>query len=275
MVPQPDFEGHVREGAIAVIAQERVRVSSLAGHPSAPQNQDVRISIVVVIGLDHVQATKQSFEPCLARVLGEAAILVVDEQSNLAGRIESRDEQIQVTIRVEVLGDDATSKAERVDRRSRGDVSESGERLLGRELVGRDQIFGRDFIGIGVNGHIGDVEQPQGGIIGIRPLLGVLQALLEILDGLSCRFLLDVDPAAPKGQKAGIGRVSKTAIPCLSQSQISHAESKEKSGNPLGRYLLSRLREQTVGLGEVMDSILLATYGLLRLPQFQVELPAD
>ena len=42
---------HVRKGAVAVIAQQRVWHAALFPHPSTAQNEQIDIAVVVVVGL--------------------------------------------------------------------------------------------------------------------------------------------------------------------------------------------------------------------------------
>lgn len=54
---QPRCLRHIVEGAIAVVAQQRHRVAPLLAPPSAAQNQNVRMSVIVVVRLYEIESS--------------------------------------------------------------------------------------------------------------------------------------------------------------------------------------------------------------------------
>src|SRR4029077_12926983 len=75
--PQAAGEGHIGEGAIAIISEQRLALRRL---PSATQHKNVGTAIVVVVSLDHVQPAQLVRQTGLGGLLGERAVSIVVEE---------------------------------------------------------------------------------------------------------------------------------------------------------------------------------------------------
>src|SRR5690606_31515701 len=71
---QPCAGGYVCEGSIAVVSRQGVRLPSVFTLPRPPQDQYIRIAIVVVIPLDYIQAAGNAFKAGVHGKIGKCAV---------------------------------------------------------------------------------------------------------------------------------------------------------------------------------------------------------
>ena len=60
---QACFFGHIIEGSVPVVANERIGNLSLSTEPGAPQNQKIKMPIVIIVCLDQIQSAQDACEP--------------------------------------------------------------------------------------------------------------------------------------------------------------------------------------------------------------------
>ena len=80
---EPRIERHIGEGPVTVVPQQGVGMPAEIAKPRTSQDEEVHVAIVVVIGLDDVQASVQTEEPRFGRALREGPVLIVSEEAEL------------------------------------------------------------------------------------------------------------------------------------------------------------------------------------------------
>src|SRR5262249_7819160 len=81
---QSGFLGHIREGAIAVVAQERTGNAAGLAQPTAAHHPDIEQPVIVVIGLLNIEGAYFSDQARFAGSFGECAVAVVMKVTKLA-----------------------------------------------------------------------------------------------------------------------------------------------------------------------------------------------
>ena len=197
---QPGRAGHVGEGAVAEVPEERQGEAPLGAQPAAPQDEHVHEPVVVVVRRDQVEAAHLAPEACRLRAVREGAAAVVPEEPHLVREPLGGGREVEEAVVVEVLEDGATREAEDVEADLAGHVVEARQRVIGGEHRRRYPLAVRHPGGMAPEGHVGDVEQPSRGEI-VRPFG---QDAPQRLDG-PCRALApDVDAPAADGEQAGV-----------------------------------------------------------------------
>ncbi len=200
-VAQPRREGHVGECSVAVVPQQRVGVLSLFLQPGAAENENVRVAVVVVVGVHHVQPAEEPRQPGPVGSIRKRTVPVVAEETGLAGRIVRRGHDVEVVVVVKVIDDRPATQVECLQPQFRADVDEPREVDLRLEGLRRDQELSGHAVGILSDGHRGDVEQPAGCQVHLDRILDLqmraVQHVQELLDGLARSVLLGVQAAAP------------------------------------------------------------------------------
>ncbi len=97
------------------------------------------VAVVVVVGVDHVEAAGQSFESGFFNAVREAAVAVVAEVVHAALGIEGRDEDVEPPVAVEIVDDASAGQIEDVQAEPGSDVRQPGKLLIGGEHVFGDQ----------------------------------------------------------------------------------------------------------------------------------------
>ena len=121
--------GHIGEGAVAVVPQQRFALSHF---PSAAQHQDVHAAVVVVIGLNHVQPAQLAVEPCCGGPVCEGAVAVVAEVVHRPATVEIGRDDVEAAA-AEIVDDDASRRRDDVQAGLRSHVAEAPDVLRGRE----------------------------------------------------------------------------------------------------------------------------------------------
>ena len=129
--------------------------------PGTPQHQGVDEAVVVVVCLNQVQPAVNPLESGFLRGVGEGPVGAVAEEPQLSARIPVGDEQVEVIVIVEVVGDHSSGKAEGVDPEPGGDVQQPREILFRPERLQRNQKIRGQRVRVLPEGHGGDVEQPS------------------------------------------------------------------------------------------------------------------
>ena len=119
-VHEPGLGRHVRECAVAVVTQQRIANWPF---PPAAHHEQIEVSVVVVVGLDQVDASQLVAEAGSARIC-EPAVWLLEEQVERLARIDAGHDDVGPPVAVEVVhhrtaGPTLTAEAER-----RSDVGE-------------------------------------------------------------------------------------------------------------------------------------------------------
>src|SRR6185369_14157712 len=123
-------------------------------HPPAAQHQRVHPAVVVVVGLDEVQAARLAQQAGGGGAVLEGAVAPVVEQPHLVVEADGRGHEVEVPVVVEVVEDGAAGEAQHVQAGGAGHVGEAGQRGLGGEGGGRDQERRRHLVGIAAERHL-------------------------------------------------------------------------------------------------------------------------
>ena len=115
-------DGDVGEGPVAVVAQQRLALRQL---PSATQHQDVETAVVVVVGLQDVQPAELVTQPGLRRPLGEAPIRIVVKKVHGRAAVEARRHDVEPSVVVEIVDDQASRRREGLQPGPRSHVDET------------------------------------------------------------------------------------------------------------------------------------------------------
>src|SRR6267142_5664435 len=100
---QPRLLGHVGESAITIVAQQRARNAPLFLKPAATLDPNIQETIIVVVGLLHVQTAWQSLQPSFSNAFDETTLAIVVKISNLAIQVHRGHDQINETVVVEII----------------------------------------------------------------------------------------------------------------------------------------------------------------------------
>src|SRR6266481_4625016 len=100
---QPCLFGDVGESAIAIVAQERPGNAPLFLKPAATLDPNIQETIIIVVGLLHVQTAWQSLQPGFSGALDETTLAIVVEISNLALQVHRGHDQINEAVIVEII----------------------------------------------------------------------------------------------------------------------------------------------------------------------------
>src|SRR5687768_9047373 len=73
--------------------------------PAAPENEDVRTAVIVVVALDHVQAAHEASKASVDCSIDEPAVAVIYEVVHGAAWRPVRNHQVEIAIAIEILGD--------------------------------------------------------------------------------------------------------------------------------------------------------------------------
>jgi hypothetical protein len=252
-------EGHVDEGAVAVVAQQRVGMAPTVLQPGAAQHEDVQVAVVVVVRVHHVQAAVEPAKTGLGRAVGEGAVALVPEVAHLAAGVPGRGHDVQVAVVVHVVDDRAAAEVERVQPHLRSDVLEPREVDLRPE---RRRVHAEGLghsLGIAAEGHGGDVDQPARGHPGRHTAVLVVEHRAEILDRLGgplgSRVLA---PRADRHDAALVG-VARGTVLDLGEAQVGDAVPQVDVGraaraHPLASEEGPRALEQGEALAEVAQA---------------------
>ena len=173
---QPACRGHVGEGAVAIVPQQRVALGQL---PPAAQHEDVLAAVVVVVGLNQVQPAQLTVEPGCGRSLGERAIPVVAEVVQGSATVEVGGDDVVAPGAGEIIDDDTSGRGYDIQAGLRSHVAETPDVFRRHERCRRNQIRGRNPVRIPTDGHVGEVEKPPHlEVVGL-----LLQEIQEVFDG--------------------------------------------------------------------------------------------
>ena len=192
--------------------------------PRAAGNEDVDAAVVVVVGLEHVQAADDPGETRFLRPPRETAVAVVVEVLDLIGDAHVRDQQIEGAVVVEVLEDEAAGRAELGEASILGDFGEAADVGAGVERLGSDQPSLRDLGRITAQRHVAEVQEPPvgGHVFRIGRWIGEqLGVELDRLGGTAPHL---VDALAAHRQQARLGVVVHRAVLRLAEAEPGEGE---------------------------------------------------
>ncbi len=264
---QAGGEGHVREGAVAVVVQQRVGDTPVAAEPAAAQDQQVGGAVVVVVGLHQVEPPVQTSEPGRLAAVAKGAVAASGEIAQAALGVGGRDDQIEHAVAVEVVDHHATHQVAFVDPGGRGDVGEARKGLAGGEDGGGDARRRRHAVRVLADGHVRDVEQPAGDeVIGVAGEQG-----LELGDAAPRALLVLMHAGTADRQDAALAAVAGDAVAALAPPEQGDGALE------LGVVDVGRLgggaapRDERGGLGERADGgIVVAQAQLLPAERAQI-----
>jgi len=210
------FLGDVGEGAVAVVAEERVGIAAHVGEPGAAEDEDIDEAVVVVVGLDQVEPAGEAEEAGFGGALGEGGVAVVDEEPELAGGTPGGGEDVEEAVVVEVVENDAAGEFIDIDAEGGGDVGEAFDVVVGFEGLWWNEPAGGDFVGILAEGHVGDVEEPAGAEIAGE----FFEERSELGDGGPGAGGELVDAAATNGEEAGVAVVVEEAVFLFADAEV-------------------------------------------------------
>src|SRR5262249_36900004 len=95
----------VDEPAVSLVTQQR---GTARGFPPAPQQQDVQVAVVVVIGVVAIKGPDLRLEARAGGTVLERAVSEIDEQGATLGRIPRREEDVEEPVAGEVVDDGPT-----------------------------------------------------------------------------------------------------------------------------------------------------------------------
>ena len=153
------FARDVGEDA-AIVAQQRVGEG--LDEPAAAEDEDVRVAVVVVVGVDEVEPAQEALEPRLGRPVDEAARAIALEVAEGVQQAAGRRHHVRQAVAVEVIDDGAPGERDRVQTHPRGHVLEAGERSGPAHGGSLEPVLGRDAAGPRAGGHRGEVQHPAG-----------------------------------------------------------------------------------------------------------------
>ena len=90
--------------------------------PGAPQDQHVDESVVVVIGLDHVQPAPFAHQSGFFGPFSECAVAVVVKETQLITQTHRRDHQVEVSVIVKIVHDHAAGQVVEIEPNVARDV---------------------------------------------------------------------------------------------------------------------------------------------------------
>src|SRR5437879_4249066 len=107
--------------------------------PRAAQHEKIHVTVVVVVSLNDVQPANLPDQTRFFGAIRERAVSVVVEVSQLPAYAGVRNDQIQISVPIEVVHDRAPSQAVDVQSRVAGEVVEPADVIIGLERLRRDQ----------------------------------------------------------------------------------------------------------------------------------------
>ena len=112
-------------------------MAPLRAKPSSPQNENVEPAVIVKIGLNHIQSTKDSSESSFLGAFHERAVGLIYEEPELSGGIIAGDKQVEIAIIVEIVCNDSSGQTEGVESKFSCAIFEARgvEGFIGQELV--------------------------------------------------------------------------------------------------------------------------------------------
>src|SRR6266699_6938569 len=238
MTPQKGrLFGHIGEGAIAVVAQQRAGNPSLFVEPSSALDPNVKEPVVIIVGLLDVQAAGQAQETSLGSTFGEVAIAIVMEVAKLALQVVGRNHHVDETVIIEIIQDAAPGQSIYVKTQGCGHIGEPWQVVLGLKSFGWDEPLGGYSLRVFAQGHGGDVKQPAG-----AKVTRVFSQLLFQHRNGSARAPRDfMESGRLERKEAVLGSVEEQTIFLLAQAQQGNSFGHAEGGSP---PLLNRLVER-------------------------------
>src|SRR5206468_1947590 len=158
-VQQPRLAGDIGEGAVAVVAQEARPDRPRRPCPAADEN--VKVAVVVIVGLDAVQPAELLAQARLVGDILEGAVSLVAVENNRLRRIPGTGDEIEVAVVIEVVHDRAAAAVEAIDPDEVANIAELADVELAVEETGEgNQVAWIDLMGVLAEGHVRQVEQP-------------------------------------------------------------------------------------------------------------------
>ncbi len=155
---QAALGGDVGERPVAVVPQQRL---ALRHFPAAAQNQNVFAAVVVVVGLQDVQAAELVGEARRLRPFRESAVAVVAEIVERPAAVKIRRDDVEAAGTGEIVDDHAAGGREDVQTRLGRHIGEAADVLGGGERGRRDEIRLRHARWIFPQRHVREVQQPS------------------------------------------------------------------------------------------------------------------
>ena len=97
--------------------------------PPPAQDQQIHVPVVVVVGLQQVDAAQQPAQSGFPGPVGKGTVPLVDEEAHLPRRVPGGNDQVQGAVVVEVVGAGAAGQIEGVQSQVGRDVEKPGERV--------------------------------------------------------------------------------------------------------------------------------------------------
>jgi hypothetical protein len=188
--------------------------------PSPPENQDVKVSIPVVVGLLHVEPPDKPFEPRLFRPIDKRTITGILEVANLILKAPRRRHDVEMPISAKIIDNSPPRQSHHVHPQIPRYIRKTGEvvRIL-QEAHGNPPLR-RHLFGIRSNGHRGYIEEPlRIQIVGVFP-----QNFFVKRHGLLCRLLILVNALFFKRQKAPLRVRILHAISHFASPEVADGE---------------------------------------------------
>lgn len=146
-----------------VVAKERIAHFPLRAQPGAPQDQDVSVPIIIVVGGDAVESSQLAGQAGLGGGIPESQSVLAQEETERSAWVRGRGENIVPTVPVEVLGSHSAAEIKSVNLQLGSNVNkrlEAGSRVSALEIIWRDPKRFGNFLRIPPEGHGGEVEEP-------------------------------------------------------------------------------------------------------------------
>ena len=147
---------HVGECAVAVVTQQRIANRPF---PPAAHHEQIEVSVVVVVGLDQVDASQLVAEPGRAR-LGELSVRLLEEQVERLAGIDAGQGDVGPPVAVEVVHDGAAGATFTAEAEGRRNFGEGAGIFGGLKSRRRQERRGRHAVGIPSERHRDDVHEP-------------------------------------------------------------------------------------------------------------------
>ena len=254
--------GHVREGAMALVAQQGARDATCLAQPCAARDPQVEPAIVVVVRRIHLQPAEQPDQARLRRTFHKRAVAVVVVEPKLPVQPPGRSHDVEQSVVVEVVACDPSGEVEEIQAGFGRHVGKAGHGVLGGERVRRDEPVLGDLVRVFAQGHVGDVEQPQGARVG-----GVFpEDLREDLDGAARSAANMVPRRLGKREQAGLGMRLADAILLLAESKERHRPRQAEVSQGPGRQGTTAARHDAVHVEVEVEGLVRPTclHGLAR-----------
>ena len=240
---QPRRQCHVAESARSVVAQQRVRIRpSDVFEPSPPHDEHVYVAVIVVVGLNHVQAAEEAGQTSLFRPVHEMAAKI-PEVPHLSLWTPVRDQHVKPAIAVKVIRDYTAAEADGCKSHLGGHVPKRPCVCFGREALRGHEKALWNLVRVAPDCHMGKVEQPAS--------LDVARTLVQngrqVADRLARIAGVLVQTSSTDRQNAALrGRMDQTVV------GLAHAH--ERNGGLEGRLRAYPARELIAGR-EMRDCI--------------------